>query len=96
MKLKKSRYDNKEVINQIKSAFSIIESGGTNSSFTDSQNFFECVVSVSYKDNIYKVSITDKYLKENLINWNPTPQYLYFTNRTNAIKCILKKLKIIK
>tara|TARA_R110000764_G_scaffold78452_3_gene156540 strand:- start:5644 stop:5925 length:282 start_codon:yes stop_codon:yes gene_type:complete len=93
MKLLKSNYDNKGVINHLKSCFSIIESAGEQTTFTDTQSFFECDLSVKYRENQYSVSLTEKYC---LWDWNPQPKILKFDNRTDAIKFILKELKIIR
>jgi len=97
MKLQKSNYDNKAVINHLKSSFSIIESSGENTTFTDNQSFIECNVSVSYKENKYNVSLSSKGLTDySTITFNPTPKAANFDTRTEAIKHILKALKIIR
>ena len=77
MKTIKSNYDNKEVIDHLKSSFSIMESGGDNTTFRDSQSFLEFEIFVMLSENKYIVSLTEN-------------------SRTEAIKHILKALKIIK
>ena len=97
MKLQKSNYDNKAVINHLKSSFSIIESSGENTTFTDTQSFIECDVCVSYKADKYNVSLTNKGLTDyNAVVWNAKSKVLSFDTRTEAIKHILKALKSIK
>ena len=96
MKLQKSNYDNKAVINHLKSSFSIIESAGENTTFTDTQSFINCDVCVSYKENKYTVSLTSDFTDYNTVIWGGETKTKSFDNRTEAIKHILKALKIIK
>jgi hypothetical protein len=96
MKLQKSNYDNKAVINHLKSSLSIIESAGENTTFTDTQSFIDCNVSVSYKDNTYNVSLTKDFTDYNTVVWGGETTTKSFDTRTEAIKHILKALKIIK
>ena len=96
MKLKRSHYNNKEVINHLKSSFSIIESAGMITTFTDTQNFLEFDINVVYKNNKYNVSLTEKGLTDyGIVISKPKTKKAIFENRTDAIKHILKKLKII-
>ena len=97
MKLQKSNYNNKEVINYLKSSFSIIESAGLTTAFTDTQSFIECDVSVVYKGDRYIVSLTSKGLTDyNTMVCNAKTKAESFDTRTEAIKHILKAVKIIK
>jgi hypothetical protein len=95
MKLLKSNYNNKEVINLIKSSFSILES--SKSTFKTTQ-FIEVDVNVTFTDNIYSVLLTNKGLLNNnaSVDWDKRQTKQEFTNRTDAIKFILKGLNIIK
>ena len=94
MKLLKSNYDNKAVINHLKSSLSIMES--TNEiSFTDN-SFLECDITVYYKDGGYKLILKDKGLDTNNLVVSQSKSITFnFTNRTDIIKKILQKLKII-
>jgi hypothetical protein len=94
MKLLKSNYDNKAVINHLKSSFSILET--TNDiSFTDN-SFLETDLTVIYKNGIYTLLLTLKGLNvDSLVIEESEYQSFEFSNRTDAIKKILKTLKII-
>ena len=94
MKLLKSNYDNKEVINHLRSSLSIMES--TNEiSFTDN-SFLECDITVYYEDGVYKLTLKDKGLDtNNLVVCQSKSITFNFTNRTDTIKKILQKLRII-
>lgn len=97
MKFKRSNYNNKEVVNYLKSSFSIIESGGAVTTFTDSRNFLEYRIDVDYKGNNYHVYLTEKgHTDYGILISNPKTKKAIFDNRTEAIKHILKGLKIIK
>ena len=97
MKTIKSNYDNKAVIDHLKSSFSIMESGGDNTTFRDSQSFLEFEIFVMLSENKYIVSLTEKGLNDlDLVRWNPKSTFTNFNSRTEAIKHILKALKIIK
>ena len=94
MKLLKSNYDNKAVINHLRSSLSIMES--TNEiSFTDN-SFLECDITVFYKDGNYELIIKDKGLDANNLVVRQSKSVAFnFTNRTDTIKKILQELKII-
>jgi len=94
MKLLKSNYENKEVINHLKNSFSIMESSGA--TFSTSE-FIEADFKVYLKYSKYNVEITKKGLDgNNLVIENDNPDKYIFDNRIDAIKCILKTIKIIK
>lgn len=93
MKLLKSNYDNKKTINFLKEEFSKLES--TYFPFATTQ-FIEVDIFVSFKSGTYKVSLTPKsFDSNNLIEINSIAIRSEFENRTEAIKTILKSLKII-
>ena len=97
MKTIKSNYDNKAVIDHLKSSFSIMESAGDDTTFRDSQSFLEFEIFVMLSENKYIVSLTEKGLNDlDLVRWNPKTTFTNFNSRTEAIKHILKALKIIK
>ena len=96
MILLKSNYDNKQVINFFKSTFSTLESTAP-CKWTDSVTFLEAEIALEVKDGNHIVFITNKLLDENnLIDFHPTTEKFIFNNRTEAIKQVLRTLKIIK
>ena len=74
-----------------------MESAGDDTTFRDSQSFLEFEIFVMLSENKYIVSLTEKLLNDlDLVIWNPKTIYAKFDTRTEAIKYILKAIKIIK
>ena len=74
-----------------------MESAGDDTTFRDSQSFLEFEIFVMLSENKYIVSLTEKGLNDlDLVRWNPKTTFTNFNSRTEAIKHILKALKIIK
>ena len=97
MKTIKSNYDNKAVIDHLKSSFSIMESAGDDTTFRDSQSFLEFEIFVRFIENKYIVELTEKGLNDlDLVRWNPKTTFTKFDTRTDSINHILKAIKIIK
>tara|TARA_R110002049_G_scaffold278109_1_gene456731 strand:+ start:252 stop:554 length:303 start_codon:yes stop_codon:yes gene_type:complete len=90
--LKSSNYDNKEIINHIKTSFSVLES--SKSTFHTSEFLEVEMVSVSLRDGIYKVRL-DGIHHKTYISELKTNKFEYFDNRVNAIKYILFYIGII-
>ena len=88
--LKTSNYDNREVINFIKTQFSTIES--SKCSFTTSQFLEMDSLKVSFDGDIYKVSFEN--LKDKSLNFSNNITKT-FENRAEAMKTILFNLGII-
>ena len=88
--LKSSNYDNKEVINHIKSSFSIMES--SNSMFQTSEFLEVEMVTVFKKNDIYTVELSNIKSKDLCSKWSEKKQ---FTSRTKAIKFILLNIGVI-
>ena len=88
--LKTSNYDNREVINFIKTQFSTIESAKC--SFTTSQFLEMDSLKVSFDGDIYKVSFEN--LKDKSLNFSNNITKT-FENRAEAMKTILFNLGII-
>lgn len=88
--LKSSYYDNKEVINHIKSSFSIMES--SKSTFQTSEFLEIEMVTVFKKDDVYTVELTNIKSKCLCYKWSEKKQ---FTSRSKAIKFILLNIRVI-
>ena len=88
--LSTSNYNNKEVINFLKSNFSIIESA--EASFVTSQFLEIDSLKVSFKDGVYNVELIG--LKDESLNFI-TNSVNKFLNRIDAIKYILFNVGII-
>ena len=88
--LSSSNYDNKEVINHIKSSFSILES--SKSTFSTSEFLEIEMVSVFKKDDVYVVQLSNIKSKCLCYKWSEKKQ---FTSRTKAIKYILFNIGVI-
>ena len=93
MKLIKSNYDNKAVIEFLKNSFSVLES--SESSFKTSE-FTEVDISANFKEGEYTIELTQKGLTSGLAIGIGKTRKEKFTNKTDSIKCILIALKIIK
>jgi len=88
--LKSSNYNNKEVINHLKSSFSILES--TQSTFNTSEFLEIEMVSVFKKDDVYIVELKNIKSNDLCSKWSEKKQ---FTNRVKAIKFILLNIGVI-
>lgn len=88
--LKSSNYDNKEVINHIKSSFSILES--TKSTFNTSEFLQIEMVKVFKTDDVYNVELYNIKSKDLCTKWSEKKQ---FTSRSKAIKFILLNIGVI-
>tara|TARA_R100000544_G_C2200387_1_gene46392 strand:+ start:378 stop:686 length:309 start_codon:yes stop_codon:yes gene_type:complete len=88
--LSSSNYDNKEVINHIKSSFSILES--SKSTFSTSEFLEIEMVSVFKKDDVYTVELNNIKCPSLCSEWSEKKQ---FTSRTKAIKYILFNIGVI-
>ncbi len=88
--LKSSNYNNKEVINYIKTSFSIMES--SNATFHTSEFIEIGMLKVSKKNDIYTVELSNVKSEDLCSVWSDVRQ---FESRTKAIKFILVNLGII-
>ena len=88
--LKSSQYNNKEIINHIKSSFSIMES--SNSTFNTSEFLEIEMLSVFKKNDIYTVELLNIKSKDLCSEWSEKKQ---FKSRLKAIKFILLNIGVI-